>query len=113
MAGLVLAAWFASREPGAIAVDWSPYQKLVLYALNPDLSRKERPGTYMISVNNTGYQTIIDLGERTVAADPGRYPPSLRGLSQYDIPYLVHPKPRTALEHRGGKRQRRSRCVAA
>ncbi len=97
LAGLVLAAWFASREPGAIAVDWSPYQKLVLYALNPDLSRKERPGTYMISVNNTGYQTIIDLGEQTVAADPGRYPPSLRGLSQYDIPYLVHPKPRTAL----------------
>jgi predicted RNA methylase len=32
-----------------------------------------------------------------VAADPERYPAAMRGLSQYDIPFLLHPKPRNAL----------------
>jgi spermidine synthase len=97
LVALVLAAWFASREPGALAVDWSPYQKLVLTALDPDHSRQEVPRAYIVTVNNTGYQAMIDLSERNVALDPDRYPASMRGLSQYDIPYLVHPKPRTAL----------------
>jgi spermidine synthase len=98
LVGLILAAWFAGREPGMLAVVWSPYQKLVLGATNSgDSRKKEVPGTYMVTVNNTGYQAMIDLNERTIAADPGRYPPAMQGLSQYDIPFLVHPKPRTAL----------------
>src|SRR5262249_20893040 len=37
------------------------------------------------------------LSQRNMAINPARYPPSMQGLSQYDIPFLVHAKPRTAL----------------
>ena len=45
----------------------------------------------MITVNNTGYQAMIDLRREHVAANPQRYPPDMRGCSQYDIPLLLHP----------------------
>ena len=81
-------------------VRWSPYQKLVLAASNAGPSRQMRRSTGS-SVNNTGYQAMIDLNERTVASDPESYPPAMRGLSQYDIPFLLHPSPRRRLMRRG------------
>ena len=38
LVGLVALAWLAGREPGAIEVRWSPYQKLVLREGDPHLS---------------------------------------------------------------------------
>jgi spermidine synthase len=94
---LVLLAWIAGTEPGSLAISWSPYQKLVLYAVDERAGGREPVRDYHIAVNNTGYQAMIDLSERQVAAHPERYPEALRGLSQYDVPFLLHPRPRTAL----------------
>ena len=40
---------------------------------------------------------MVDLSEQHVAANPDRYPERLRGLSQYDLPFLFHSRPRSAL----------------
>jgi spermidine synthase len=77
-------SWLAGLEPGSLRVVWSPYQKLVV-----------EEG--LITVNNTGYQSMADLSDAHVASDPGRYSPALQGLSQYDIPLLLHPDPKTYL----------------
>jgi len=92
--GIVALAWFAGREPGALEVRWSPYQKLILRAGSKGL---RDIGKYQVFVNNTGYQLMIDLDEKHVIADPDHYPPAMRGMSQYDIPLLLHPRPRNVL----------------
>ena len=92
--GIVILSWFASREPDAMEVRWSPYQKLALRTPNADLAEI---GEYLVLVNNTGYQTMLDLDERRVASHPEKYPPAMSGLSQYDIPFLLHPEPRRVL----------------
>jgi len=96
-AGLVLLSWCAGRKPGSLEVCWSPYQKLVLYQADPQAEGLNGIGDYQLNVNNTGYQALIDLNERHVTAHPERYPEELRGLSQYDLPFLFHPRPQTAL----------------
>jgi spermidine synthase len=95
--GLVLFAWLAGFEPGSLEVHWSPYQKLVLYPTDPNAEGSVGFGDYQVTVNNTGYQAMINLDERYVAAHPGRYPREQQGLSQYDLPFLFHPSPRSAL----------------
>jgi spermidine synthase len=92
--GIVVLAWFAGRESDAVEVRWSPYQKLVLRA--GDAGHTEL-GKYQVLVNNAGYQAMLDLDERHVASDPEHYPPAMRGLSQYDIPFLLHANARKAL----------------
>ena len=47
-------------------------------------------------MNNTGYQVMLDP-TKNIATDPDLYPPEMSGLSQYDIPLLLHPKPETLL----------------
>lgn len=88
-------AWFAGIEPQAERVAWSPYQKLVL----------ERPenrikavwaGDYLITVNNTGYQGMIDLSDEAVRNE-SRIDPEMHGLSQYDVPLLLAPGPNNVL----------------
>lgn len=89
---IVILSWFASRTPNALDVIWSPYQKLVI--------RKPvagEIGSYIINVNNVGYQEIIDLSDIYVASHPELFPPELKGLSQYDLPFLLHPNPKSAL----------------
>jgi len=91
---IVVLGWFAGREPTALEVRWSPYQKLVLRsgsASNLVIANSH------VFVNNTGYQSIIDLGQEHVNADPDHFPPAMRGLSQYDIPLLLHAQPRNVL----------------
>jgi spermidine synthase len=91
---IVALAWLAGLEPNSLDVVWSPYQKLVVTASK----REELPGeNYLIMVNNTGYQSMSDLSEDHVAAHPAVYPPEISGLSQYDIPLLLHPDPQTYL----------------
>ena len=87
-------SWFAGREPGALEVAWSPYQKLVLRETDP---HSVEIGQYRINVNNISYQEMIDLSAKTVLANEDDFPKEMAGLSQYDIPFLLHPKPRKAL----------------
>lgn len=90
---LIVLSWFAGRVPGALDVIWSPYQKLVVVKGES----ADSIGQYAVNVNNTDYQEMIDLRESHVLSDPERFPPELRGLSQYEIPLLLHPDPRTYL----------------
>ena len=92
--GIVILSWFAGREPDAMEVRWSPYQKLALRTPKTDL---QELGDFLVNVNNAGYQAMINLNERRVTSDPQKYPPAMRGLSQYDIPFLLHPEPRRVL----------------
>lgn len=94
LVGIVALAWLAAKEPGAQEVRWSPYQKLVLTEKRG--RKKMWPGKYLISVNNTGYQGIIDLSPESVRSNPD-IEPSAYGLSQYDIPLLLHPSPKRVL----------------
>jgi spermidine synthase len=92
--GIVGLSWFTGIVSGSIEVVWSPYQKLVLHEANP---KKREIGKYVVNVNNTDYQEMIDLRESNTIEDPQRYPPELNGFSQYDIPLLLHPNPKTML----------------
>ncbi len=94
LAAVVLLGWFAGLESGSIRTVWSPYQKLVLEKTAPE---SHDIGDYVVTVNNTGYQAMTDLSEARTSAEPERFPPVLRGLSQYDIPLLLHPHPRSYL----------------
>lgn len=90
---IVVLSWFASRVPGVLDVVWSPYQKLVV-------RQSEDPswvGDYQVEVNNIGYQVILDLSDERVSAEPERFAAELKGISQYDIPLLVHPNPESVL----------------
>ncbi|HSL44146.1 MAG TPA: hypothetical protein VK897_11985 [Anaerolineales bacterium] len=91
--GIILVlSWFASRVPDALEVVWSPYQKLVLRE-----SQAHEIGNYVVEVNNSSYQDIMDLSDEYVSAKPETFPPMLQGLSQYDIPLLLHPDPESFL----------------
>ncbi|MFQ5500678.1 MAG: hypothetical protein ACE5EQ_00070 [Phycisphaerae bacterium] len=92
--GCVGLAWIAGLDQKAISVHWSPYQKLVLREIE---DREGKVGELSVEVNNTGFQAIVDLREETVLADPERYPPKMRGCSQYDLPSLLHPHPQSLL----------------
>jgi Spermine/spermidine synthase domain len=94
-AAVVLAA-LAGWERGAAEVAWSPYQKL---ALVPAEGRGGRPGEYIISVNNSGgYQAMIDARLGAVEGpDFGKSLSLARGLNQYEIPAMLHPRPRKML----------------
>jgi hypothetical protein len=91
---IVVFAWAAGRESGALEVVWSPYQKLVVRrTLGTAAATRDAldVGIYRIDVNNVGYQGIIDLRPENVAAHPELFSSDMRGLSQYDLPALLHP----------------------
>lgn len=99
--GLLLAAilglgWLASRPPGALETYWSPYQKLTL-ELPDEKDRYGRVGEYIVKVNNGPYQGLLDLSAERVRQRPELFPPELHGLSQYDIPLLLQPRPQNVL----------------
>ena len=94
LAACVALALVGDHNSDARSIRWSPYQKLALYDLSPT---DKTVGEYLIEVNNTGYQAIIDLSDETVAADPKRFPPAMQGYSQYDIPTRLHPDPQSVL----------------
>jgi hypothetical protein len=94
---IVILSWFASQVPGALKVLWSPYQKLVVGESLPT-----GIGDYYISQNNVGYQIIIDLSDDAISAHPEKFQLEWKGLSQYDIPLLLHPNPESFLIVGGG-----------
>jgi len=85
LAVLVLTSWLADRDRDSLAIVWSPYQKLALF----DAPERFAPAaTHFVAVNNVKYQWMMDLRPETVG--PAH-------LGQYDIPFLVHPRPTRAL----------------
>ena len=93
--GIIILSWFAGKDFGSINVVWSPYQKLTLKEWK--YGNKVSVGDYLILVNNTGYQAMLNLSESNTRSNPQKYPLEMRGLSQYDIPLLLHPNPQTYL----------------
>lgn len=93
LAAVVALAWLSGRVPGALDVVWSPYQKLALWTA----AHEREIGDYIITVNNTGYQMMADLGGSRPPAPGKFYPPEFNGLSQYDLPPLFHPNPQRYL----------------
>jgi spermidine synthase len=89
---IIILSWFLSRVPGALDVIWSPYQKLEVWEHQPNWV-----GDFQVHVNNSGYQIMTDLSETRVSSEPDKFAPELKGLSQYDIPFLLHPNPRSVL----------------
>jgi spermidine synthase len=92
LALIITFSWFAGQISAAREVIWSPYQKLVVLE-----SQANKIGKYIINVNNVGYQGILDLRDMHISSNPETFPPELKGLSQYDIPLLLHPNPKSVL----------------
>jgi hypothetical protein len=91
--GIIILSWFAGKE-SSLEVLWSPYQKLVLKESDP---RRGNVGKFMLTVNNVGYQAMLDLNDEHTKSHPTNFPLEMRGLSQYDIPLLLHPQPQSFL----------------
>ncbi len=87
-----LLAWVAEGWDGSIRTVWSPYQKLALFGPPVDVATKK----HTIEVNNVGYQQMLDLREETLEEVFGEGT-GRRYVSQYDVPFLLHPGARTAL----------------
>ncbi len=91
---IAIAPAVAARFDTAAETLWSPYQKLVLQQPRAEV---RGPQTWEIRVNNIGYQGMYDLDPGYVAAHPEWFPAEQAGLSQYDIPMLLHPAPHRVL----------------
>jgi SAM-dependent methyltransferase len=87
------------RAPGDSVTAWSPYQKLTVSELHASgtTARADKPCGWTIDVNNGGYQVIVNLDPRHLAAQPNVYPPSEVTASHYIYPYSVIPRPRRVL----------------
>jgi hypothetical protein len=94
LAAIVGLSWFAGQEVRTTEVVWSPYQKLSVWKPPPHLAWL---GKYIITVNNTAYQGLIGGAKGNPASDASKFPPDMRGFSQYDLPFLFHSRPQTAL----------------
>ena len=121
---LLALSWFAGQTPGSLEVIWSPYQKLVLRDMGApapyhhrmalsmfnllfkgsfspdqldDQGDPDRKGNYVLTVNNTRYQALLNLSKDYTGCRPALFPPSLNGFSQYDLPLLFHPHPQSFL----------------
>jgi spermidine synthase len=93
---IIILSWFVGLVPNTLEVVWSPYQKLFVQGLVQDQDN-EGFNKYLVVVNNTGYQIMTNLSEAYTSLDPERFPPEQQGLSQYDIPLLLHPNPQNYL----------------
>jgi spermidine synthase len=95
---LVALGFLVGREPRAVEVTWSPYQKLVLWTADAYRTiRPNVPGDYVLTVNNFGYQGVIDLRPERTRREPDKFPPQLEGYSQYDLPLRFHRDPKRVL----------------
>ena len=84
----------AGKSFNAIETIWSPYQKLELKVANKN---GQQIGEYIVNVNNTGYQGMLDLSETHIKDNPKIFFSEMKGFSQYDIPLLLHPNPKKYL----------------
>jgi spermidine synthase len=85
---IVGGSWLGGADRKPLEILWSPYQKLVLNRSDPI----EYPSfRYFVTVNNSWFQGIQDLSLKVTRSQPTLYPPEEEGLSQYDIPFHLHP----------------------
>ncbi|AEB09453.1 methyltransferase type 12 [Desulfobacca acetoxidans] len=91
--GIIIFSWLASQE-NSLEILWSPYQKLVL---KESSCQKKEAGKFNLTVNNTNYQALLDLSEKNVKSHPNKFSSEMMGLSQYDIPLILHPRPQSFL----------------
>jgi spermidine synthase len=89
LAATIVLGIFAGMEPGSLETTWSPYQKLTLVEADETHPKGHK---YLIHVNNTGYQAMIDLSDRREDVASGS-----ASVSQYDVPCLLHPDPEEVL----------------
>ncbi len=89
---IVLLSIPAGRAINSIETVWSPYQKLAVEKVPSGY-----PDHYQIWVNNVGYQVITDLRSENTSRKPDMFSAVQKGLSQYDIPLLLHPSPKDVL----------------
>jgi spermidine synthase len=94
LCAIVVCSWLANFSAGALKTIWSPYQKLVL---TPAVDAVGGSGDYLVKVNDVSYQMMLDLSPERTARESERFPPEMRGYSQYDIPLLLHPNPKRCL----------------
>jgi hypothetical protein len=85
---IVGASWLGGADRKPLEILWSPYQKLVLNRSDPVKYPSFR---YFVTVNNSWFQGIQDLSLKVTRSQPSLYPPEEEGLSQYDIPFHLHP----------------------
>jgi spermidine synthase len=86
--GLALALpLFAWNTP--LPTVWSPYQKLSLLPLAHATWRGNETCGEVIEVNNVGYQTMLNLDRRQMAASPELFPPEEIRTSHYVLPYQI------------------------
>lgn len=91
---LVPLALAADRDPTALEIVWSPYQKLTLTKPTPNQGWAGI-GDYIIWTNTgIAYQGMLDLRPPRIATNPGHLPV---GLSQYDVPARLAAGAKTAL----------------
>jgi Spermine/spermidine synthase domain len=74
-------------------ITWSHYQKLTI----KQNLENNRPEEKIINVNNCPYQAMLNLNKEHALSNPGLYEPEQVGLSQYDLPYLLHKNPISTL----------------
>ncbi len=75
-------------------VTWSPYQKLVIRAADPN---KGEIGRYYVNVNNVTFQEIVDLRPDVERIKNKASGSKVNGHSQYDIQLILHPNPKKML----------------
>ncbi|MFN2419973.1 MAG: hypothetical protein ABR527_01130 [Gemmatimonadota bacterium] len=95
LVALVALASASDQRADVLRTVWSPYQKLELFE-----SRTVPEGPvdrYTVSVNNVGYQLIADLRPATLMRSRPPVPLGLMGMSQYDVPLLLHSRPQNVL----------------
>ncbi|MRR06871.1 MAG: hypothetical protein EG828_07990 [Deltaproteobacteria bacterium] len=91
--GIVLLSWFAGMTPNAREVVWSPYQKLVLSDIDQGKDIRE----YNITVNNVNYQAMLSAKDLPAQSENLRTALNVKGVTQYDIPSILHPEPKSIL----------------
>src|SRR5262249_61591726 len=88
-------AVLTNSDPNAQQVSWSPYQKFTVERVNR-VPNDPQPAL-LVQVNNTGYQAILDLRPAATRARPDVYTRDWHGMTQYDVPYLLHDHPHDVL----------------
>ncbi|HMP01331.1 MAG TPA: methyltransferase domain-containing protein [Gemmatales bacterium] len=104
LAGIVAVSHLASAFPDTrtstpknvtetpIGCWWSPYQKLFLIKETRTLPEGDHV-MHTLYVNNCPYMALLDLRPEATTKLQSWYDPALTGLSQYDLPTLLQPKP--------------------
>lgn len=83
---IALIPLIVSPDQGFLLTLWSPYQKL---ALKETAHPSSEFSGYLITVNNTGYQGMIDMPKTSHAPETRNL--TIKGFSQYDLPFLISP----------------------